>query len=211
MALFTFKKKSKDDAPPFDFSPPPQVSFPDEASRMKGQGYSNNQIAQYLQSKGANPQQISDAIAQASLQGFPPQQQYAPQQDFSQQFQQPQVFTQPVPQEGYSMSDERIEEIAEAIIDEKWQELVKDVKKVIEWKGTMEMRLDQLEQQMKDMKSSMDNMQKAIFGKIADYDKSITNVGTEIKAMEKVFQQVLPSLTESINRLDRVSKGVVKK
>ena len=85
------------------------------------------------------------------------------------------------------------------------------MKKVIEWKNVMETRLDQMDQQVKDVKSSVDNMQKAIFGKISDYDKSLTNVGTEIKAMEKVFQQILPNLTESINRLDRVSKSAVKK
>ena len=88
---------------------------------------------------------------------------------------------------------------------------MKDVKKVTEWKGTMEARLDQIEQQVKDTRASMDNMQKAIFGKISDYDKSITNVGTEIKAMEKVFQQVLPSLTESVSRLDRMTKGTARK
>jgi len=29
----------------------------------------------------------------------------------------------------------------------------------------------------------------------------------EVKAMEKVFQKVLPSLTESVNKLDRMTKG----
>ena len=217
MALFTFKKKSADDVPPMEFQPMPAPSPTDEAIQMRQQGMSNGQIAQALQSKGYQPQQISDALSQAALQGMP-QQQFPPQQGFMQQpyaapqqFSPPPMFQQPPPQEGYSITDERIEEIAEAIIDEKWQELVKDVKKVTEWKGTMEARLDQIEQQVKDTRASMDNMQKAIFGKISDYDKSITNVGTEIKAMEKVFQQVLPSLTESVSRLDRMTKGTARK
>jgi len=211
MALFTFKKKSADDVPPMEFQPMPAPSPTDEAIQMRQQGMPNGQIAQALQSKGYQPQQISDALSQAALQGMP-QQQFPPQQGFMQQpyaapqqFSPPPMFQQPPPQEGYSITDERIEEIAEAIIDEKWQELVKDVKKVTEWKGTMEARLDQIEQQVKDTRASMDNMQKAI------YDKSITNVGTEIKAMEKVFQQVLPSLTESVSRLDRMTKGTARK
>ena len=214
MALFTFKKKSRDDVPPLDFPPLPASSPFDDAMQMKQQGFSNGQIAQALQSKGFAPQQISDAISQAALQGFP-QQQFAPQPGYGQQpvqqFPQQQVFQQPAQQEGYSMADERIEEIAEAIIDEKWQELVKDVKKVIEWKSTMESRLEQIDQQVKDIRGSMDNLQKALFGKISDYDRSITNVGTELKAMEKVFQQILPTMTESINRLDRISKAPMKK
>jgi DNA-binding transcriptional MerR regulator len=222
MALFSFKKKKDEQPQPFEFSQQSQSPAPtEEATRLRQQGYNNNQIAQYLQTKGYTQQQVSDAITQASLGGY--QQPGNPgMQEFSQQnpYQSYQQFQQPIPQqqqqspqqEGYSNSDERIEEIAEAIIDEKWQELVKDVKKVIEWKDTVESRLDHLEQMIKDVKSSMDNMQKGIFGKIQDYDRSINDVGTEIKAMEKVFQKVLPSLTESINRLDRISqKPAVKK
>lgn len=216
MALFTFKKKQKEEQVPFDM--PPMPSSPvDDVVQMKQQGASNGQIAQALQSKGYSSQQISDAISQAALQGMPgqgfSQQGYPPQQDFPQQQFQPQQFSPPSPQqqEGYASTDERIEEIAEAIIDEKWQELVKDVKKVIDWKNLMETRLDQMDQQVKDIKASMDNMQKAIFGKISDYDRSITSVGTEIKAMEKVFQQILPTLTDSVSRLDRISKGPMKK
>jgi len=214
MALFSFKKKDTKTEAPFEFpqqnSPPPI----EEASRLRQQGYNNNQIAQYLQTKGYTQQQVSDAITQASLSGFQ-QPGYGNAQEFSmgqnpyaqfqQQYPAPQAQQQQS-REGVSASDERIEEIAEAIIDEKWQELVKDVKKVIEWKDTVESRLDHLEQMIKDVKSSMETMQRGIFGKISDYDKSINDVGTEIKAMEKVFQKVLPTLTESINRLDRISK-----
>ena len=43
--------------------------------------------------------------------------------------------------------------------------------------------------------------------KISAYDQNIVDVGTEIKAMEKVFQKVLPNLTENVNKLDRITKG----
>ncbi len=212
MALFSFKKKKDNQPQPFEFSQQSLSPAPtEEATRLRQQGYNNNQIAQYLQTRGYTQQQVSDAITQASLggyqqPGYPAVQEFQSQQMPYQQFQQPPPQQPSSQQESYTTSsDERIEEIAEAIIDEKWQELVKDVKKVIEWKDTVESRLDRLEQMMKDLKSSTDNMQRGIFGKISDYDKSINDVGTEIKAMEKVFQKVLPSLTESINRLDRMS------
>ena len=44
-------------------------------------------------------------------------------------------------------------------------------------------------------------------GKISQYDSNITDVGTEIKAMEKVFQKILPNLTENVNKLDRMTKS----
>ena len=43
--------------------------------------------------------------------------------------------------------------------------------------------------------------------KVSEYDKNITDVGIEIKAMEKVFEKVLPSLTENVNKLDRLAKS----
>ena len=44
-----------------------------------------------------------------------------------------------------------------------------------------------------------------MLGKITEYDDNLTNVGTEIKAMGKVFSKVLPSLTDSVNKLQRYS------
>ncbi len=43
-----------------------------------------------------------------------------------------------------------------------------------------------------------------------EYDQNILNVGTEIKVMEKVFQKVLPTLTENVNELSRITKGMKK-
>ena len=47
-----------------------------------------------------------------------------------------------------------------------------------------------------------------IVAKISDYDKNLLDVGTEIKAMEKVFQKVLPELTGSVSELSRITKGI---
>jgi hypothetical protein len=41
---------------------------------------------------------------------------------------------------------------------------------------------------------------------LLDYDKNLLDVGTEIKAMEKVFQKVLPELTSSVQELGRITK-----
>jgi len=49
----------------------------------------------------------------------------------------PQNYSQPEPQYQSQSNDgniyERIEEIAENLIDEKWDDLIAEVKKVIEW------------------------------------------------------------------------------
>ena len=233
MAFFKFGKKKKDDflgAPaeqqiPLDM-PAEQPSSPSEqANMMKQQGYTNNQIAQMLQSQGYTSSQVYDAVNQANLSG---NYQSSPQQDFGmpdygqsyEQPQPPQQYQQP-PQDYHppkempapsmethvSVDEERIQEVAEAIIDEKWEQFSADIKKVIEWKEKSEDRLSKIEQQIIDLKMGMDSLTKSIMGKIQSYDQNIVDVGTEIKAMEKVFQKVLPTLTENVNKLDRMAKG----
>ena len=182
---------------------------------MKQQGYTNNQIVQTLQSQGYNTSQIFDAINQANLNPGPRQpqenldlgmadygqnEQYQPEPTPS--FQMPRE----APMMPTSVDEERVQEIAESIIDEKWEEFSKDIKKVIDWKEQVEDRIAKLEQQIIDLRLSVDSLTKSIMGKISSYDQNIVEVGTEIKAMEKVFQKVLPSLTENVNKLDRMTK-----
>lgn len=110
-----------------------------------------------------------------------------------------------------SGSRERIEEIAEAIVDEKWNELIKSVEKIIEWKERTDARLAQMEQLLQDLKGNFDKLHTAVLEKVGEYDKNLTEVGTEIKAMEKVFQKIIPTMTENVNELARISKDLKTK
>jgi len=114
---------------------------------------------------------------------------------------------QPVPQQAPGLDKESIQEIAEAVVEEKWKEKEKEIVKVTEWKDEVTTKLAQLQQQFDDLKASFESLHKGMLGKISEYDENLTNVGTEIKAMEKVFSKVLPSLTDSVNKLGRISGG----
>ncbi|RMF55237.1 hypothetical protein D6745_02790 [Candidatus Woesearchaeota archaeon] len=185
---------------------------------MKRQGLSDNQIIQNLNRMGYESHKIFDALNQAATvggvskispdefqQGYPyPQPQQTPQQGFQQQ---------PAPQEipveqPLSSSNE---ELIEAIIDEKWNDLMRDINRIIEWKNKTEARINQLVQEMTDLKHSFDKLHSALIAKIGEYDKNILNVGTEIKAMEKVFEKVLPAFTQNVNELSRIAASMKKK
>jgi len=102
---------------------------------------------------------------------------------------------------------DRVEEIAEAIIDEKWNELVKDINKVVEWKERTDMDLTKIQQDIENLKERFESLNKGILGKITEYDQNLTSVGTQIKAMDMAFQKILPTFTENVNKLDRIVKG----
>ncbi len=202
-------------------NPPPGVPT-DMVIQMRRQGISNNQIIQSLQRMGYRSHEIFDAMNQADIKGGVegamldqidpgmdvssqayPQMQQMPQQ--SQQFQQPQFQQQKSDDPTY-----KIEEIAEAIIDEKWEEMLENLKKIAEWKAVTETRLSAMEQEIKDLKESYKDLHSGVLGKVKEYDKNITDVGTEIKAMSKVFEKITPVLSQNVNDLSRIAETMKK-
>lgn len=177
----------------------------DKVLQLRSQGYNDSQIVQTLRSQGFEPPSINEAISQANLKnnvdGSSPQN--------------PANIEPPQAEEEYEDDEEgddsEIEELIEEIIEEKWKELVKDIKKIIEWKSSVDEKMTKLEQSFSDLKGNFDNLHAALVGKIGEYDKNIVEVGTEIKAMEKVFEKVLPKFTENVSELSRITKNIKAK
>lgn len=102
------------------------------------------------------------------------------------------------------------EELIEAIIEEKWEELLKDLSKLAEWKNIMTQKVTAMDQQVQDLKREFDKVHSVILSKIDDYDKNMSNVGAEVKAMEKVFSKVLPLFTENVAELSKITRDLKK-
>jgi hypothetical protein len=195
-----------------------------QVSAMKQQGYSNNQIIQTLQRDGYTSTQIFDAISQSELSsgqpgadfsGISPQTQQLGQQLPPMQSMQSMQSMQPIQQQMPSMQSMPMnslqsspEELIEAIIDEKWNDLVKDINRVIEWKQKADAKLLAMDQQLNDMQTQFDKLHQAIIGKVGDYDKHILEVGTQLQAMEKVFGKVLPTFIDNVNELSIITQRV---
>ena len=185
---------------------------------MQQQGISNNQIVQDMTQQGYTPDQINDAMNMASVKGAVDAgaggsaQAWQPQQAAPQAEQQ--QMPPPPPPSFVSEStpeDRRIEELAEAIIEEKWRELSKNIDKIIEWKEKTETKVAELETGFNDLKKSFESLHDAILGKVSEYDQNIISLSSDIKAMEMVFQKLLPTFTENVNELSRITKGIKKK
>jgi len=188
---------------------------------MKQQGYSNNQIIQTLQRDGYNSGQIFDAISQSEMASAGPAgDSMNPQtQQLGQQLPpimsmntdpQPMQSMQSMPQIPVPMNNLQTspEELIEAIIEEKWNELVKDVNKVIEWKQRADSKLISMEQQMTSIQLQLDKLSQAIIGKVGDYDKHILEVSTQLQAMEKVFGKVLPTFIDNVSELNAITQRI---
>lgn len=103
---------------------------------------------------------------------------------------------------------EEIEQVVETIIDERWKEVTENIKKVLDWKASMEEKFIKMEEDVKNVRADFTDLQKAIVGKVGDYDKNILNVNAELQAIEKVFAQTLPAFTANVNELSRISEDL---
>ncbi len=189
----------------------PDGSPINDIMQMRGQGLSNNQIIQTLQRSGYSNTQIFDAMNQAdtkmAVEGMQPVG-----ESFSQEvFAQPEIQVTNSPgsqmREVFSdpQNDVKIEELVETIIEEKWQEILRDINKIVEWKNKVESRLSEAEIKLDNLRENFSDLQRAVIGKVNDYDKHIQEVGSEIKAMEKVFSKVLPVFSENVNELSNIA------
>jgi hypothetical protein len=205
MALFDSFIKKKPEAKP---APQPTGPPVDQVIQMQQKNMTNNQIVEALQRSGYDINTIMDAIAQAeAVSGVQPMPQGVPPGPMMPE--PPMSFPPPgMPPPPRPPETSNVEEIAEKVVDEKWQEFEKELAKWAEWRDNVNLRLERLEQNMTDTRGDLDNLHKAIVSKIGEYDKNLIDVGTEIKAMEKVFQKVLPTLTENVSELSRVTKNI---
>ncbi len=191
MAVFDFLKKE-------EAAPAPQASPIEFALSLKRQGLTNNQIIQTLQRQGYSQQQIYDAMTEAEAREsvqLPPGQ-----------------IVQPPPEQAEKSHDDRyFEQLAEKIVEDKWREMDALRKEDQKWKDATEDRIAKLEQGLTDLKNDVANLHKSIVSKVSDYDQNLMSVGTEIKAMEKVFQQILPTLSQNVEELSKITKDIKKK
>jgi len=161
----------------------PEGTPTDMIIAYRQQGYDDDTIIQGLQQQGYSAQQVNDAVTQAN--------------------QKKQAVASPV--QGSMESQKDTEAVVESIVEEKWSDFQNQMKSFIEWKEKADSQLVRMEQELGLLKQNFETLHEGILGKISEYDNNLKNVGSSVKAMDQVFKKVLPSLTDSVNKLSRIA------
>lgn len=176
-----------------------------DVQQLRSQGMIDNDIVEQLMRRGYSPEQIHAAISQLDS--------YAPQYP-----QQQQAYPQPAPRAPSPQSSapdeaiyDRMEELIEKSIDEKWDELISEVKKIIEWKEKIEERQTKIEFDLKKIKEDFNLLHQGVLGKLEDYDTRVQDVNTELKAVGKVFKDVIPQFVENVKELSSLTSKMKDK
>ncbi|MAG60331.1 hypothetical protein CL619_00950 [archaeon] len=195
-----------------------------EVHTLRSQGLTDDQILSELTAKGAKEQQVISSLSKLgapgapgmgaggppAMPGMPPS---PPGQGMGPGISMPPPSSPPTshgagptdsPQDLY----DRIEEITEEMIDEKWDDLIKEVRKIVEWKNSVESKMQKMDSDLSKLKDDFKILHQGVIGKVEEYDKRMQEVGTELKAVGKVFKDVVPVFTENVKELRSITSGM---
>lgn len=105
----------------------------------------------------------------------------------------------------YEKIQEMIDETVEKIIEEKWNSIEGNINKVLRWKEAKDTEINMLKEDIVSIADNFNKLEMKLINKISNYDKNILDVNSEIKALEKVFQKVTPTLINNVNELSKIA------
>ena len=203
------------------------------AGELQSQGFSDAQIYEALRKDGFNSVQIDEAINEAKVQpsadlnledapepGLRPSMLNNPQansfnsssmtqQSYSPSFKQESISDMNFQSTRENLDD--VEALIESIIEEKWKNSMQRFGSLDVWKERMKTDVVSIKQELIRLEHRFDNIEKAILGKINQYDRNIVNIGNEMKVLEQVFQKIIDPLTSNIKELSRITKELKEK
>lgn len=104
-----------------------------------------------------------------------------------------------------------IQELVESIIEDRWQQVVSSVGDISLWKGRVDDDLASVKQEILRVEDRLTKLQAALIGRVDEYSRSISRVGSEVAALEKVFEKVLEPLSSNIKELNRITQEMKRK
>ena len=185
---------------------------------MQAQGLSDSDIIQKLNEQGVSPLEIQQALEQSNIktavqgdmqpslmtqetQEYNPNQEqpeYTPQpnqqQEQPQQYPQYQQYSYPQYQEYQQPTSDTISEISEQIVEEKLNQVKKELSKLADFKTTSSKKLEDLNSRLERIESMLDKIQSSILGKIGEQMQNTQDIKQEMGMMQESFSKVLNPL-----------------
>lgn len=106
---------------------------------------------------------------------------------------------------------DEVEALIESIIEEKWKNTLQRFGNLDVWRERVKTDVVSIKQELIRLEHRFENIEKAIIGKVSQYDKNIVNIGNEMKVLEQVFQKIITPLTNNIKELGKITKELKEK
>lgn len=109
------------------------------------------------------------------------------------------------------ISTDYIQQLAEEVVEEKWDDLMSKIGDIRLWKDKIDNDITSIKQEILRTQNHFANLQKAVLGKVSEYNENIININTEMKSLEKVFEKILQPLISNIKELGRITNKLKTK
>jgi hypothetical protein len=162
-----------------------------------------------------NPLEQLEQFADPSMPMAPPAPQAplpevpVPQQDSQYSYYPQQSSQSPVRQT--QLSTEQIQEVAESIIEEKFDEFTSRIGNIPLWKEKVNTDIISIKQELIRTQERFNQLQNIFVGKINEYNQSISNVSSEMKASEQVMQKIIEPLSTNVKELSKITEKLKSK
>ncbi|MBW3017219.1 hypothetical protein KY316_02510 [Candidatus Woesearchaeota archaeon] len=183
----------------------------DNVLKLRQQGMPDDQIVEMLQKDGFKSHQIFEAMSQADIKGMVAPERITDVPSPENPMQPMPSELPPLPSAGAGASVERIQEIAEAIIDEKWDVLVENVNKIVDWKESVEKEMALMKKTLEDMSTKLAKSQSAISEELEAQERKMADIDSDVKAFTKVLQKALPDLMAAGAQRERAPSAAAPK
>ena len=172
-----------------------------------------------MQASNENMQQSimqppSQTTMQTSQQEAPPQpteqpypEQTLPQQGEQYYYETPQAY----PEEAYyaqqpAINTDTITEITEQVVMEKFEDFKKKTGNIISFKNQAEETLKDLDERLKRIEKTIDNLQQAIIGKIGDFGDSTTAIHKDLDNLHTTVSKLMNPLVDNYKELKKFNQ-----
>lgn len=197
--------------------------------QLQAQGLSEPDLVKRLRDEGVSAEEINDALSQARIKQAVSQEQQEPVEQFQgmEQSMMEQPATEPVaepqqyypqeqqvyqdPNQGYyqqpAVDTETISEIADQVVQEKFAEFNKKTGDLVSFRNEVKDKLKDLDERLKRIEGSLDNIQRAVIGKIGEYGENMAFVQKDLTNIHDTMSKMMNPLIDNYRELKKISGG----
>jgi hypothetical protein len=132
-----------------------------------------------------------------------PQENYPPQENYQQQeYYPPETQGEYYPQESYSQGSDTntLIEISEQVFSEKIKKLQKVIDSLTEFKTLTDTKLKSMEERLKRIETTIDQLQMSILDKIGSYGDNLNSIRKEMSMMQDSFGKIVNPFMDKYSR-----------
>lgn len=158
-----------------------------EAEDIKALGAKEDKMAPENPAfEGMQPSMLHSEAEEAPQEYYPPAPIESPQQEY---YSQPYQDTQYQPYQG-AVSSDTITEISEQIVDERLSLVRTQIEKVLDFKNTVESKMEYLDERLKRIEKIIDRLQISILQKVGEYVSNVDDIKKELVETQKSFKSL---------------------